>query len=254
MIMRMPEQLRHTVVEVPAKCRLAALAGLLAGWMQGAVPKVMVFLSSCESVEFHYRILSWLAQGGRAKDGKGAGAGDINAGGYSVFRLHGVLSQTDRRAVYQGFSKATAGVLLCTDVGARGLDFSGVGATVQVDPPSDPTTYVHRVGRTARLGAEGEAVLFLQPREVEYATVLGDLGVNFCAASVPAMLDVLDGGGGRRAGAGAGTLSVTRTCTPRRRSYNGNFTPRRRGIRSCSRSPRMRSGRTFGRTPRSRAT
>jgi ATP-dependent RNA helicase DDX31/DBP7 len=196
MIMRMPEQLRHTAVEVPAKCRLAALAGLLAGWMQGAVPKVMVFLSSCESVEFHYRILSWLAQGGRAKDGKGAGAGDINAGGYSVFRLHGVLSQTDRRAVYQGFSKATAGVLLCTDVGARGLDFSGVGATVQVDPPSDPTTYVHRVGRTARLGAEGEAVLFLQPREVEYATVLGDLGVNFCAASVPAMLDVLDGGGG----------------------------------------------------------
>ena len=200
MIVRMPEQLRHTAVEVPAKCRLAALAGLLAGWMQGAVPKVMVFLSSCESVEFHYRVLSWLASGGKAKKGaKGAGAGDVDAGGYSVFRLHGVLSQSDRRAVYQGFSKTTAGVLLCTDVGARGLDFSGVGATVQVDPPSDPTTYVHRVGRTARLGAEGEAVLFLQPREVEYATVLGDLGVNFCAASVPAMLDVLDGaaaGGG----------------------------------------------------------
>lgn len=119
-----------------------------------------------------------------------------------MFRLHGVLSQSDRRAVYQGFSKATAGVLLCTDVGARGLDFTGVGATVQVDPPSDPTTYVHRVGRTARLGAEGEAVLFLQPREVEYATVLGDLGVNFCAASVPAMLDVLDGAAGGGGGGG----------------------------------------------------
>ncbi|ACO70297.1 predicted protein, partial [Micromonas commoda] len=204
MIVRMPEQLRHTAVEVPAKCRLAALAGLLAGWMQGAVPKVMVFLSSCESVEFHYRVLSWLASGGKAKKGaKGPrGAGDVDAGGYSVFRLHGVLSQTDRRAVYQGFSKATAGVLLCTDVGARGLDFVGVGATVQVDPPSDPTTYVHRVGRTARLGAEGEAVLFLQPREVEYATVLGDLGVNFCAASVPAMLDVLDGAAGGGGGGG----------------------------------------------------
>ena len=252
MIVRMPEQLRHTAVEVPAKCRLAALAGLLAGWMQGAVPKVMVFLSSCESVEFHYRVLSWLASGGKAKKGaKGAGAGDVDAGGYSVFRLHGVLSQSDRRAVYQGFAKATAGVLLCTDVGARGLDFSGVGATVQVDPPSDPTTYVHRVGRTARLGAEGEAVLFLQPREVEYATVLGDLGVNFCAASVPAMLDVLDGAA---AGGGGGISSVTLTSIPRRRSSSENSTRRCPEIRSCSRWPRTRSGRSSGPTRRSRAT
>ena len=136
--------------------------GAPAGWMRGSVPKVMVFLSSCESVEFHYRVLSWLAAGGKARatgevDDAGAGGG---GGGYSVFRLHGVLSQADRRAVYQGFAAARAGVLLCTDVGARGLDFTGVGATVQVDPPSDPTTYVHRVGRTARLGREGEAVLF----------------------------------------------------------------------------------------------
>ena len=57
----MPEQLRHTAAEVPAKARLATLAGLLAGWMRGAVPKVMVFFSSCESVEFHHRVLSWLA-------------------------------------------------------------------------------------------------------------------------------------------------------------------------------------------------
>lgn len=198
MVMRMPEQLRHTAVEVPVKARLAVLAGLLAGWMQGAVPKVMVFFSSCESVEFHYRVLSWLAAGAKSKQsrdiGGGGNDGDGAAGGYAVFRLHGVLSQADRRSVYQGFAAATAGVLLCTDVGARGLDFTGVGATVQVDPPADPTTYVHRVGRTARLGREGEAVMFLQPRETEYAAVLGDLGVSFCAASVPAMLDVLQGG------------------------------------------------------------
>ena len=48
--------------------------------------------------------------------------------------LSGVLSQADRRSVYQGFAAATAGVLLCTDVGARGLDFTGVGATVQAGP------------------------------------------------------------------------------------------------------------------------
>ena len=104
------------------------------------------------------------------------------------------MSQSDRRLVYAGFAETKAGVLLCTDVGARGLDFENVGATVQVDAPSDPETYVHRVGRAARLGAEGEAVIFLAPRETEYASVLGELGVSFGAASVPAMLDVLEHG------------------------------------------------------------
>ena len=197
--LRMPEQIRHTAVEVPAKARLATLAGLLAGWMRGAVSKVMVFLSSCESVEFHYRALSWLAGSGDGDGGEKEGGADASpggGGGYSVFRLHGVLSQADRRKVYAAFAATKAGVLLCTDVGARGLDFQGVGATVQADAPSDPTTYVHRVGRAGRLGREGEAVLFLQPRETPYAETLAEtLGVEFCAASVPAMLDVLGGGG-----------------------------------------------------------
>ena len=194
---RMPAQLRHTAVEVPAKARLATLAGLLAGWMRGSVPKVMVFLNSCESVEFHYNVLSWLAGNKVEKDQNGRPTSTTTTStnpAYSVFRLHGVMSQADRRGVYAGFAKATAGVLLCTDVGARGLDFENVGATVQVDPPQDCDVYVHRVGRAARLGQEGEAVLFLQPRETEYAGVLQELGVSFGAASVPAMLDVLEHG------------------------------------------------------------
>jgi ATP-dependent RNA helicase DDX31/DBP7 len=159
--------------------------------MRGSVPKVMVFLSSCESVEFHYKVLSWLAG---EKETTEKDTTPRPPSSYAVFRLHGVLSQSDRRAVYAGFAKAKAGVLLCTDVGARGLDFENVGATVQVDPPSDPETYVHRVGRAARLGADGEAVIFLAPRETEYAQVLSELGVKFGAASVPAMLDVLETG------------------------------------------------------------
>ena len=157
--LRMPEQIRHTAVEVPAKARLATLAGLLAGWMRGAVSKVMVFLSSCESVEFHYRALSWLAGSGDGDGGEREGGADASpgggGGGYSVFRLHGVLSQADRRKVYAAFAATKAGVLLCTDVGARGLDFQGVGATVQADAPSDPTTYVHRVGARGGWGAMG---------------------------------------------------------------------------------------------------
>ena len=186
---RMPEGLNHTVVEVSMKARLPALAGLLAGWMQGSISKAIVFFSSCESVEYHYKTLRWLAAGGK---GKVKDDDDSIQGPYEIFRLHGLLSQGDRASVFRNFANTKAGVLLCTDVGARGLDFVGVGATVQVDAPTDATTYIHRVGRTARLGSEGEAVLFLQPKEREFAEVLTEKGVNFANGSVVAMLDVLE--------------------------------------------------------------
>ena len=186
---RMPEGLNHTVVEVSMKARLPALAGLLAGWMRGSISKAIVFFSSCESVEYHYKTLRWLAKGGK---GKMEDDDDSVQGPYEIFRLHGLLSQSERTNVFRNFATTKAGVLLCTDVGARGLDFVGVGATVQVDPPADATTYVHRVGRTARLGSDGEAVLFLQPKEREYADVLADEGVSFADGSAVAMLNVLD--------------------------------------------------------------
>jgi len=185
----MPQGLNHTVVEVSMKARLPALAGVLAGWMRGSISKVIVFFSSCESVEYHYKTLRWLAKGAK---GKMEDDDDAVQGPYEIFRLHGLLRQSERADVFRGFATTKAGVLLCTDVGARGLDFVGVGATVQVDPPADATTYVHRVGRTARLGSNGEAVLFLQPKEREYADVLAAEGVSFAVGSAVAMLNVLD--------------------------------------------------------------
>ena len=173
-IARMPEQLRHTAVEVPAKARLATLAGLLAGWMRGAVPKVMVFFrSSCESAEFHHRVL---LAGGRAREERNGKTRDARSA-YGVFRLHGVMSQSDRRLVYAGFCRNQGGRVVVHGRGARGLDFENVGATVQVDAPSDPETYVHRVGRAAPPRRRRRAVIFLAPRETEYASVLGELGV-----------------------------------------------------------------------------
>lgn len=185
----MPEGLNHTVVEVSMKARLPALAGLLAGWMQGSISKAIVFFSSCESVEYHYKTLRWLAKGSK---GKMDDDDDAAQGPYEIFRLHGLLAQSERTSVFRKFAETKSGVLLCTDVGARGLDFVGVGATVQVDPPNDATTYVHRVGRTARLGSNGEAVLFLQSKEREFRDVLAGEGVQFKQGSAVAMLNVLD--------------------------------------------------------------
>ena len=66
----------------------------------------------------------------------------------------------------------TAGCLLCTDVAARGLDIPDVQYIVQYDPPQDPSTFVHRVGRTARMGRTGKALVMLLPHETPYIDFL----------------------------------------------------------------------------------
>ena len=65
-----------------------------------------------------------------------------------------------------------AGCLLCTDVAARGLDIPGVSWILQYDPPQDPSTFVHRVGRTARMGRSGNALVMLLPHEEPYVDFL----------------------------------------------------------------------------------
>jgi len=66
---------------------------------------------------------------------------------------------------------------LCTDVAARGLDIPSVDWIVQYDPPDDPREYIHRVGRTARAGGKGRALLFLLPPELSFLKYLKDARV-----------------------------------------------------------------------------
>ena len=67
---------------------------------------------------------------------------------------------------------AQSGILLCTDVAARGLDIPAVDWIIQFDPPDDPKEYIHRVGRTARMGGRGRALLFLLPTELGFLKYL----------------------------------------------------------------------------------
>jgi ATP-dependent RNA helicase DDX31/DBP7 len=89
-----------------------------------------------------------------------------------VYRLHGSMEQHERMRVYSEYVKASRGILICTDVAARGLDLPHVKWIIQYDPPVNIEEYIHRVGRTARLGRDGQAVIFLMETEVEYITVL----------------------------------------------------------------------------------
>lgn len=92
--------------------------------------------------------------------------------GFSLIPLHGKMKQTAREKALASFVSLSSGVLLCTDVAARGLDIPGVDCILQYDPPQDPNVFVHRVGRTARLGREGNAIVFLLPKEEAYIEFL----------------------------------------------------------------------------------
>ncbi|KAI3751258.1 hypothetical protein L2E82_22306 [Cichorium intybus] len=92
--------------------------------------------------------------------------------GVSLISLHGKMKQTAREKALASFTSLSDGILLCTDVAARGLDIPGVDCIVQYDPPQDPNVFVHRVGRTARLGRQGSAIVFLLPKEEAYVEFL----------------------------------------------------------------------------------
>ncbi|KAJ3232059.1 ATP-dependent RNA helicase dbp7 [Chytriomyces hyalinus] len=95
----------------------------------------------------------------------------------TIFKLHGNLSQKAREQAYTGFKKHTHSLLICTDVAARGLDLPDISFVIQYDMPSDVKDYVHRIGRTARLGRAGSAVSLLLPSEAKYVDLLKRKGV-----------------------------------------------------------------------------
>lgn len=92
--------------------------------------------------------------------------------GNTLIPLHGKMKQSAREKALASFTGLPSGVLLCTDVAARGLDIPGVDWIVQYDPPQDPNVFVHRVGRTARIGRQGSAIVFLLPKEDAYVDFL----------------------------------------------------------------------------------
>eukprot|EP00672_Neobodo_designis_P026140 CAMPEP_0174829016 /NCGR_PEP_ID=MMETSP1114-20130205/1670_1 /TAXON_ID=312471 /ORGANISM="Neobodo designis, Strain CCAP 1951/1" /LENGTH=964 /DNA_ID=CAMNT_0016062751 /DNA_START=62 /DNA_END=2956 /DNA_ORIENTATION=+ len=86
----------------------------------------------------------------------------------NVFKLHGNMTQVDRTSVFNSFRECDKGVLFCTDVAARGLDMPAVSWIIHFDPPTDDRSYIHRIGRTARIGSIGDSLLFLMEHERDF--------------------------------------------------------------------------------------
>lgn len=92
-----------------------------------------------------------------------------------AFRLHGSMSKEDRIGNLKDFASCvdTSAVLIATDVAARGLNIQDVSMVIHLDAPVDVSDYVHRTGRTGRMGAAGTSVLFLNEHETAFAEKLG---------------------------------------------------------------------------------
>jgi ATP-dependent RNA helicase DDX31/DBP7 len=194
-----PTRLVQKVAVVDLKFKLICLIGSLLQAKNDKSRRVIVFFNSCASVEFHqalFAILRWPSFEKYSQPGVGQlprrelkrmcnevrenGAvetkeykGEKVFTGMSVNILHGDLNTHDRAGAMADFSKplnenCQMRVLLCTDVAARGVDVSELDLVIQADPPQQTDEYLHRVGRTARIGHDGNALLFLAPNETNY--------------------------------------------------------------------------------------
>eukprot|EP00884_Botryococcus_braunii_P021246 jgi/Botrbrau1/7805/Bobra.0159s0233.1 len=118
--------------------------------------KTIVYMLTCACVDFFATVMAGLPQ----------------TGAFPLVTLHGRMKQSVREAHLADFAAGSSGCLLCTDVAARGLDIPDVDWIVQYDPPQDPDAFVHRVGRTARMGRSGNALVMLLPTEETYVDFL----------------------------------------------------------------------------------
>lgn len=142
-----PENLRQKFTVINLEQKLSFLWAFIKRHKKS---KILVFIATCKQTRFIHDLFC------RMKPG------------VSINALHGGLHQLKRMDIYNKFSDVRHCVLLATDVAARGLDFPDVDWVVQLDCPEDATTYIHRVGRTARLDKPGRSLLVLMPNEKDY--------------------------------------------------------------------------------------
>ncbi|MBA3293547.1 MAG: DEAD/DEAH box helicase [Geodermatophilaceae bacterium] len=92
-------------------------------------------------------------------------AEQLNGRGYRAEAMHGGMDQAQRDRVMGRLRSSTADLIVATDVAARGLDIDQLTHVINYDVPSDPESYIHRIGRVGRAGREGVAVTLAEPRE-----------------------------------------------------------------------------------------
>lgn len=151
-----PKQLKNQYIDIMSyKYKIPILVNLLKEYfLKEEKAKIFIFFSSCNAVDYFSIILPRLIQ-------------DV-----PFYKLHSKISQQKRKKEYKSFYNSEKGVLLTTDLAARGIDIPNINLIIQFDPPKNEEIYIHRVGRTARAGHDGESILFLSPSEEKFITYM----------------------------------------------------------------------------------
>ena len=162
--------------------------------------------------------------------------------------IHGGMDQKKRLRVLEEFKKKGTGVLICTDVAARGLDIEGVSHVYNYDISMDSKDYIHRIGRTARAGKEGKAITILASRDYEkFGNIMNSDSININPEKLPQFERVMI-----RIDSGRDNKKFSRG--PRRgprghsrsRDSNRGHKPKGRYGSSKDSRPRSGPGRSFG--------
>jgi ATP-dependent RNA helicase DDX55/SPB4 len=148
---RTPASLQMSYLITPASHKIPAIKKILSS-IQPQPQKSILYLSTCFSVDYFQHVLPEVLEG------------------YAIVPLHGKHPDKVRRKNFNKFvDSVLPSILLTTDVAARGLDIPAVDLVFQLDPPSDPKTFIHRCGRAGRAGRRGVAITLLTPgREEDY--------------------------------------------------------------------------------------
>lgn len=152
---KLPETLTTYYLTCEYESRLPFILSLLLP--ESSMKKFIIYFGTCASVDYFASALPLILKGTESP---------------ALFALHGKMESRKRTRIYQQFLASERAVLLCTDLAARGLDFQDIDLVIQYEAPQDPTTFVHRCGRTARSGRMGQALVLLGQSEESYVSFL----------------------------------------------------------------------------------
>ncbi|KAI5951476.1 MSS116 [Candida jiufengensis] len=134
-------------------------------------PKIILFLPTQTAVEWFYEYLDEASNSPSLMD---------HYLDFGIYQLHGGRSAYQRKQALKNFKECQKGLLISTDVAARGIDVKQVTHVIQLYPSSEVADYVHKVGRTGRNGELGKAILFITENEYKYVQRLKkERGVKF---------------------------------------------------------------------------
>ncbi|XAS77594.1 DEAD/DEAH box helicase [Dermatophilaceae bacterium Sec6.4] len=160
-IRRLSKKYLNDPVEITVKGKTSTAANITQRYLTVSYPQKVDALTRILEVENFEGMIVFV----RTKNETETLAEKLRARGFSATAINGDVAQNVRERTVNQLKSGALDILVATDVAARGLDVERISHVVNYDIPTDPESYVHRIGRTGRAGRSGDAISFVTPRE-----------------------------------------------------------------------------------------